>query len=205
MAEPTQEPTGPLVRRARSGSALNLASNPIGGYRTLFALACAAAVGLLVVAGLLLARFLSSEGPPDMLQGMRAELEQEQRELRARGTRASARLQGERAVEVLETTGFLNQLLVRKGVSWTQTFLDLEQVLPPEVRVVSIEPEVAFDDTIRLDMALSARAPENFIEFLKSLEGSDLFGSAELRGSLPPTESDPTFQYHLAVQYDQQL
>lgn len=184
---------------------LNLASQPAGGYRAYFALACCAAMALAAALALLGTAFFSSRGvPPELLERERQLLE-EQRRLAALGAEASAKLQGPDAAETLDRTAFLNELLVRKGVSWTRTFLDLEQVLPANVRVRTIQPEVAYGDTIRLDMTVSAKQPADFIDFLKALEGSALFGSPGLRGSAPPDESDPTFRYQLAVEYDQEL
>ena len=193
------------ARRRPARAGLNLATNPSGGYRALFALQCVVAAALLGTAVLLTVLFVSSEGPPGELLARERALESERRGLREATAAASAKIQGTRAAEVIERTAFLNELLVRKGVSWTRTFLDLEDVLPPNVRVLTIEPEVAYGDTIRLDMTLSAKTPEDFISFLKTLEGSHLFGSPTLRGSAPPGDTDPTFRYQLAVEYDQQL
>ena len=44
--------------------------------------------------------------------------------------------------EVLERSVFLNALLVRKGISWTRIFADLEKVLPHNVRIIQIHPSV---------------------------------------------------------------
>lgn len=190
---------------ATSNTSLNLATNPAGGYRAFFALSCAAAVLLLAASATLAVLFASSEGPPEGLVERERRLLAEQRELARLRGEAQARLRAEDTAEVLERTAFLNELLIRKGVSWTHTFLDLEKVLPVNVRVLSISPEVAVGDTIRLDMTVSAKAPADFIAFLRELEGSALFGSAALRGSAPPSEGEPTFRYQLSVEYDQQL
>ena len=194
-----------LGRRGAVDTELNLATKPSGGYRAFFALACVATAGLLGTAAWLTKSFAAHDGPPEQLIEHERELLQEQRKLAGLRTAALTRIQGERAAGILDRTAFLNELLVRKSVSWTGTFLDLEKVLPLSVRVLTIEPQVAYGDTIRLDMTVSAKAPVDFIEFLKTLEGSKLFGSAALRGSSPPGETDPTYRYQLAVEYDQQL
>lgn len=194
-----------LRRRGPEDPGLNLATNPSGGYRAFFVLACVTAAALLGAAAWQIASFVAHDGPPEQLIERERELLQEQRELAGLRATAAAKIQSERAAQVLDRTAFLNELLIRKSVSWTGTFLDLEKVLPPSVRVLTIEPQVAYGDTIRLDMTVSAKAPVDFIEFLRALEGSRLFGSAALRGSSPPGESDPTYRYQLAVEYDQQL
>ncbi len=194
-----------LARTRTPSAGLNLATSPAGGYRAFFALACVAAAGLLALSATLAMTFASSEGPPEGLVERERQLLAERGRLDRLRAEAAAGLEGERTEEVLERTAFLNELLIRKGVSWTHTFLDLEKVLPVNVRMLSISPEVAVGDTIRLDMTVSAKAPADFIEFLKALEGSALFGSPALRGSAPPSEGEPTFRYQLSVEYDQQL
>lgn len=192
-------------RSAAARAGLNLATNPAGGYRAFFVLACVAGTALLGTTAWLTARMAAYDGPPEQLIERERELLEEQRSLADLRATASAKIQSERAGRILDRTAFLNELLVRKSVSWTRTFLDLEQVLPPSVRVLTIEPQVAYGDTIRLDMTVSAKAPADFIQFLKALEGSHLFGSAALRGSSPPGDTDPTYRYQLAVEYDQRL
>ncbi len=203
MADREAAGQGPSFAPAERG--LNLATNPSGGYRAFFAAACLAAAALLGAAAYLAVEFASSDGPPGELQVRQRELARQRQALRASGAEATATIQRPRTAAVIERTAFLNELLVRKGVSWTRTFLDLAAVLPPNVLVLTIEPEVAYSDTIRLEMTVSAKAPSDFIEFLKAVEGSRLFGSPTVRGSAPPTENDPTFRYQLAVEYDQQL
>ena len=194
-----------LPRRGSADPGLNLATNPSGGYRAFFVLSCVTTAALLGAAGWQIASFVAHDGPPEQLIERERELLKEQRDLAGLRATAAAKIQSERAAQVLDRTAFLNELLIRKSVSWTGTFLDLEKVLPPSVRVLTIEPQVAYGDTIRLDMTVSAKAPVDFIEFLKALEGSELFGSPALRGSSPPGETDPTYRYQLAVEYDQQL
>ena len=199
------QPGDRRVRRRPAAASPNLATNPAGGYRAFALLACLAAVALVGAAALLVAQFLGSEGPPEELAARERSLLAEQRKLGELAAGAAATVRGARAAEILDRTAFLNELLVRKGVSWTHTFLDIERVLPPNVRVLTIEPRVAVGDTILLDMTVSSKAPADFIEFLKALEGSQLFGSPALRGSAPPADGDPTFRYQLAVEYEQEL
>jgi hypothetical protein len=54
-------------------------------------------------------------------------------------------------------------------------------------------------------MQVGAEARGDFVEFLKALETSDLFGRLDVRGSSPPTENQPLWRYQLTVQYDQRL
>src|SRR5690242_14355302 len=42
--------------------------------------------------------------------------------------------------QVLERSVFLNDLLYRKGISWTKIFSDLGKAMPANVRVMTIRP-----------------------------------------------------------------
>lgn len=106
---------------------------------------------------------------------------------------------------VLEQSLFLNELLYRKGISWTRTFSDLEKLLPPRVRLISIRPQVNADNEVALDMQVGTENREAFVEFLRGLEGAAQFRSPVLHGDAPPTENQPLYRFRLTVIYDQKL
>ena len=70
----------------------------------------------------------------------------------------------------------INDMIRRKSISWTRIFSDLEKVLPPNVRVTSIRPQVNSRDQLSLDMTVESESPESVIGFFQELEGSDVFG-----------------------------
>lgn len=183
---------------------LNVASEPFGRRRAFWLAAWASALLLTLVAVWLMAvYFLHGRGTGDNQQeaALRAQLSALQAE--------EAQLRGKLAEpgneQVLARSQFLNQLLYRKGISWTRTFADLEEVLPPRVLVVFVRPEVTFENTVLLDMQVGAETPADLIELLKVLEGSQAFGSPDVRSTSPPSENSPLFQCRLLVSYDQQL
>ena len=184
---------------------LNLATRPFGRSRLFWtASAAVGAVLLLITAGLFYSYWRSGKLPPELAakeEQLRAELTQLSNE---EGQFAAA-LRQPATLEVYDRSYFLNQLLTRKGISWTRTFGDLEQVLPPRVLMMQIRPEVTFENKVRLEMQVGAEAPADFIEFLKALESSEVFGSPDLRGYNPPTDNEPYFRYQLMVEYAQQL
>jgi Tfp pilus assembly protein PilN len=124
-------------------------------------------------------------------------------------TAEQARLEGQlrRAenAEVLDRSLFLNSLLVRKGVSWTMIFSDLEKVIPHNVRLVAIRPHLDADNRIQLEMTVGAQSPEPVIEMLMKLEGSPRFGPPSIGNSLPPTQSEPLHRFRIHVNYAQEL
>ena len=103
--------------------------------------------------------------------------------------------------EAIEYALFLNGLILRKSVSWTKIFSDLEQVVPHNVRLVNIRPQVNLENQIQLDMTVAANEPLPVIDMLKRLEGSSLFGAASVTSWLPPSQSEPLYRYRVNVNY----
>jgi Tfp pilus assembly protein PilN len=183
---------------------LNVASEPFGRRRAFWLAAGASALVLTLVAVWLMAvYFLHGSGTGDNQQeaALRAQLSA----LQAEETQLRGKLAEPGNEQVLARSQFLNQLLYRKGISWTRTFADLEEVLPPRVLVVFVRPEVTFENTVLLDMQVGAETPADLIELLKVLEESQAFGSPDVRSTSPPSENSPLFQCRLLVSYDQQL
>ena len=107
--------------------------------------------------------------------------------------------------EVLERSVFLNQLLLRKGISWTRIFADLEKTLPSNVRITQIRPQVNSDNQIFLEMTVAADSPEPMVLFVSRLEQSEFFGSANVSTYQAPSQTDPFYRYRLSVNYAQKL
>ena len=184
---------------------LNLATRPFG-HRRLFWVSTSTAALLLFAIGALLAVFYvrNHEPAPQFVQH-EARLRAELRALRTEEAELKRKLALPENAQVLERSLFLNQLLHRKGISWTRTFMDLEEIFPPRVRMEQVRPEVTPDNRVFLDMTVGAETPPDFIELMIALENSDIFAEPQLRGEGPPTEQDPVYKYQLSVRYDQQL
>ena len=106
--------------------------------------------------------------------------------------------------EVLETSVFLNQLLMRKGISWTRIFSDLEKVLPYNVRVIQIHPTVDAENHIRLDMLVGSESAEPVIELMKKMAQAP-FGRPFPSVEQSPTQAEPLWRYRVSVDYAQKL
>jgi type IV pilus assembly protein PilN len=157
-----------------------------------------------VAGGLLLQYSRNHDVSPAFLR-REAELRAQLTKLGGAEAEARRTLQDPANAPVLERSLFLNELLYRKGISWTRTFADLEKILPPRVLMMSIRPEVTTDHKVRLEMQVGAESGADFIEFLKALESSELFGPATPGAYSPPNENEPLFRYQLTVDYEQQL
>jgi Tfp pilus assembly protein PilN len=107
--------------------------------------------------------------------------------------------------EVLDRSLFLNSLLYHKSISWTKLFADIEKVLPPNVRLINIRPQVLSESAVYLEMYVGSDAQPPVIDLLLRLESSEVFGRTTMYSSLPPSQTDPLYHYRISVNYAQKL
>ncbi len=184
---------------------LNLATQPFRRDRPILIasalVAALLAVSLAVLASLALSDRREIQDTKRVLKGIDAQI--------ARATQEQAKLDAAMRQpgneEVLDRSVLFNVLIKRKAISWTRIFEDLEKVLPPEVRIVSIRPQINGRDQVSLDMVVAAASPEPVVNFMAKLEGSEAFGQVAASGMAPPSQNEPLYRYRLTVNYDQKL
>lgn len=184
---------------------LNLATQPFRRNRLFYVSVIVLGAGLAAGAALLVAAFTGTYRRSPELAQKTAEYRRQLDALGRKQADAEAILRRPENAAVLERSIFLNELLYRKGVSWTRTFADLEEIMPPRVRLIGVRPQLNPDHEVSLDMEIGAETREAFVELLKGIEGSELFRLPVLHGDSPPTENQPLFRFRLSVIYDQKL
>ncbi|MFY9903697.1 MAG: hypothetical protein WBX02_03575 [Terriglobales bacterium] len=75
---------------------------------------------------------------------------------------------------------FLNGLIQRKAFSWTRVFEDLEQVMPSNLHVVSLRPELDEQGQVELNMKVVGDTREAAVELVHRMESSKHFQGAQL-------------------------
>jgi type IV pilus assembly protein PilN len=75
---------------------------------------------------------------------------------------------------VLEQAHFLNNLFLHKSFSWTAVMMDLEQVLPAGVQVLTIDPVVAKDGSVTIHMRVAGPRDKS-VALVRNLEHSRRF------------------------------
>ena len=185
---------------------INLASEPFRRDRPM--LVASAAVGVALIA-LLVLQFSIILAERRQAADIRVTIDQLNTRLRTIGTeqaKLNATLRQPENAEVLERSLFLNTLIERKAISWSKIFADLEKVLPYNVRLVSVRlPEVDSQNAVLLDMLVGAKEIQPVLELLRKLEASAQFGPPEVPNSMPPSQTDPFFRYHVSVRYAQKF
>lgn len=184
---------------------VNLAREPFKNERPL--VAGAVAVGSILVITLLaqVLLFISERNRVADLRDEVARLDAQVARLNARETEVRSTLQRGDNTAVFERSVFLNSLIRPKSMSWTRMFVDLERVVPYNVKIMSIRQQINDRNEIMLDMVVAAQTAEPVIDMLKRMERSDQFSRTQVSSIAPPAQNDNTFKYRVTVNYDQQL
>lgn len=184
---------------------LNLASEPFRRDRPILAASAAAAILMLAVLALLVTVIAQER---ELAAGSRAQMASVDAQLRATAAeqaRLEAQLRQPANAAVLDRSALFNALILRKSISWTLLFSDLEKVMPGSVRLITVRPFLTADNEVQLDMVVGAQSPDPVIELLKRLERSPTFGATSLLSSSPPTQNEPLYRYRVSVSYAQKL
>jgi len=88
----------------------------------------------------------------------------------------------------------LKDLVDKRAFSWTGLFGDLEEALPPGVRLLAISPDVD-DGVMRLELTAVARSYEQGIELIRILEERPEF--ADVLPISRDAEEESRFQYEM--------
>ena len=106
---------------------------------------------------------------------------------------------------VVEDSKFLNGLIARKSFSWTRVFMQLEQIMPPKLHVVSISPELQHNtNTMEVHMQVAGTSREAAVELVKRLEKSPSFRNARIaeeREEQQQKDNPDTVKFQLTALY----
>lgn len=68
-----------------------------------------------------------------------------------------------------------NALIARRTFSWTALFNHLESTLPPDVRLVEVQPQTDESGRLMVSLTVVSRRIEDLDEFIRGLEGTGAF------------------------------
>jgi type IV pilus assembly protein PilN len=184
---------------------INLASEPFRRDRP-FVVACVAGATAL---GALLAYQVSigliERGERAGISEQVAQASGQLARLRGDTDKVNAEIRDPRNAEAIDYAIFLNGLLMRKGISWTRIFSDLEQVMPHDVRLIAVRPQVNTDNQIVLDMTVGSQTPDPVVNMVMRLEASPLFGATAVKTWLPPSQAETLYRYSVTANYGPKL
>ena len=122
---------------------LNLTTAPQPNKRPFLAGAAAAgSVGVLALLLLSRAAYRSWQSSRELRSEISRLQDHDPRTIKQRQQQLQAYFRARQAKQILDRSAFLNSLIDERSFPWTKIFMDLEQTLPPGVRVVSIAPRL---------------------------------------------------------------
>jgi len=172
----------------------NLASHPYENLRPRYALAGMALVLVAVLAGLLVGRERQQRAETRSITQQMARFEQEMQDLDREQRELDEWLRRPEVQEIRDHSAFLNSLILRKSLSWTQMFLDLEKILPARAQVTSIQPRMNRSQQPELAISVTADTMGPLVELLKNLESSSQFGSPAVQSQRYSTDRNSKTQ-----------
>jgi Tfp pilus assembly protein PilN len=184
---------------------INLASQPFRRDRPLVAASIALSA---VLAALLVVLLFFIAQDRDQLAGMHRDVTVLNRQIHdasVEQTRLEGIMHQPQNASVLYWSVLINTLIYQKAISWSKLFADLETVLPPDVELVAIHPQVDSANHVKLDMMLGAQKPDAILAALRALANSSSFGTTRPISSIPPTQAEPLHRFRLTVNYAQKL
>ena len=185
---------------------INLATEPFRKDRMMTVASAVCSVLLTGLLAALIYLIAAERGRASETRAAVEKLNAEVRTMAAQQAKLDGVLRRPDNASVLERSLLLNTLVDRKSVSWTRIFADLEQVLPPNVRVIQVRlPQINARNEVLLDMVVGAQGPGPVIEFLRHLQASPRFGPATVHNSAAPTDNEPLYRYRVSVNYAQKL
>jgi len=171
---------------------LNLATSPQPNNRPFVVYsALLGTLGVIALAILSLASYRSWRANRDLHADMARlsdSIEQDQRLQQS----LAAEFRGSSDQQILGRSAFLNSLIDERTFPWTKLFSDLEQTLPPGVRVVSISPKLE-NGRAEITLEVGSLTDEGKIQFLEAIEKSKVFSGLVVKGEqhpILPTTSD---------------
>lgn len=100
--------------------------------------------------------------------------------------------------EVMDRAAFINSLIDQRSFPWTKIFTDLEQALPPGVRVISIAPKME-KGQVELELVIGAVSDAAKLQFLDALERLPDFSSIQVRAERRTTRPGEADQVELEL------
>ncbi|MBI4889122.1 MAG: hypothetical protein HY821_00765 [Acidobacteria bacterium] len=184
---------------------LNLASEPFRRDRPILVASAVTALLLIAVLALQISIIAKEREAARESRELTATIEAQLRAVSQEQTKLEAQLREPANAAVIDRSAFINSLLLRKGISWTRMFEDLEKIFPGNVRLVAVRPYLTADNMVQLDMIVGAQTAEPVIQLLQRLESSSTFGATSLLSSQPPSQNEPLYRFRVSVNYAQKL
>lgn len=178
---------------------INLASRP---FRNVALFYFIFTMAVLVVVGLSFYNWLNYVHYVDNSRDIREEILREEAALRRQGHAFSyyeRAIESGKVEELRSYADFINRIISRRKFSWTELFNHFENIMPPRIMMVSINPTVD-EGKIKINLRLIGDGYQNILRFIEDLEQSPVFSSV-----YPNTEGEKEHQGIKRIDFKLQL
>ena len=172
---------------------INLATKPYLDLRRVLLqwgwLVVALAIATFLLVGMAISSWHESRDVNARISAVRSEIaqldQQRKQALQVLGSAQNA--------TVVNNAKFLNELIARKSFSWTRVFMQLEEMMPPRLHVVSIAPELQPQSgTVLVRLTVAGTSRDAAVELVKRLEQSPSFRDARIVAETEVTDKNST-------------
>jgi type IV pilus assembly protein PilN len=84
----------------------------------------------------------------------------------------------------VDKSAYLNSMFARKAFSWTTVFSDMEKLMPPGLRVLSITPALDAQNQLQVHILVGGQSRDRAIELVRNLEKTPNFRDVTLRSDI---------------------
>ena len=138
---------------------LNLARQPMRRDRPAMVASAAVAILLCLSLAALLGLAITDRRSMDESRKVIGRVQAQMAKINAAQAELDAQMRQPVNASVLERSVLFNTLIRRKAISWTRIFEDLEKVLPYNVRIIAIRPQLNARNQLSLDMRWRRKRP----------------------------------------------
>ena len=163
----------------------NLATRPFYNERAIQLLLALAALLVVILTAFNAIRIFSLSRQNTELSSLVNRDRQEAQRLTRDAQRIRAGINVEELQATADAAGVANALIDQRTFSWTEFFNRIEETLPPDVMLTSVQPSFGREATI-IQMSVLGRQIEDIDEFMEKLEATGAFHD------VLPTQEDTT-------------
>ncbi len=181
---------------------INLASQPYEAARfyrrRMGTLVVALAVLTLLLVGYIVYQRSQSRGINKQIAEVRSEIDG----LDSEEAQARALLNKPENRDVADQSEFLNELFVRKALSWTRVFTEMEKIVPPNLHVVSMKPEYTKTNDLMIRVVVATDSRDRAVELVRRMEKSKHFRQSQVVAENVTTNSSDQSAGPGNIQFD---
>ena len=153
----------------------NLSSRPFYNEHVL-RLALTVVGGLVILATAInVVQAVRLTGQQRALGSHAAQSEAEAARLRTQAVAARSQINPKELESVAAAAREANAIIDQRAFSWTALFGTFEQSLPPDVRIVAVQPRQESDGRVMISVSVQAKRVEDLDAFVEALEGTKRF------------------------------